>query len=137
MTNIGNFLDGRTLLVGSPFRSLSFLIASVAGAGSVALAAYLLFRHLQMLTVNAAVLLGVLIGAQLVYQWWRVLRYRSKIRALYLKSSGEDTKEGSPLDIAVRVAVGGLVDVLFFSYGIAFSALVLIGFLLFRLDGLR
>jgi hypothetical protein len=40
---------------------------------------------------------------------------------------------GSPLDPGVSVAFRGMLDVLFFSYGISVVALGLIGFLLSRL----
>jgi len=83
-----------------------------------------------------AAILSTPIGAQLVYQWWRVLRYRAKVREIYSKSSNEDVKEGSAFDLATRISARGMIDLLFFSYGVTVFALVLIGALLSRLDGL-
>ena len=137
MSDIGNFMDGRNLLTGSPFRSVYFLIASVAGTACIVVDVYLLYRHRQTLTIYAVLILSTLIGLQSIYQWWRTLRFCSKMRELYSKASEEGMKEGAHLDVALRVAAGGMIDLLFFSYGITFIALILIGFLLSRLDGLR
>jgi len=71
------------------------------------------------------------IGIQLIYQWFRALRCRAKIRELYSKGSDAD----SGLNVAVFVAARGMIDILFFSYGIALFALILIGLLLSRLEG--
>jgi len=136
MSEIGNFLDGRGFLMGSPFRSVYFLITSVVGVGCIVVDVYLLYRYRQTLTISAALMLSTLIGLQLIYQWWRVLRYRAKILEAYSKGSEEEVKGGSPLDVALRVAAGGMIDLLFFSYGITLVALILVGFLLSRLDGL-
>ena len=137
MSNVGNFPAGRGLLMGSPFRSVNFLIASVVAAGAVVVDVYLLYRHWQTLTAYTVMILSALIGVQLIYQWWRVLRCYGRIQELYSKASDEGVNEGANLDAAVRVATGGMTDVLFFSYGIALSALILVGVLLTRLDGLR
>ena len=129
MSHFGSFLDGRRFLAASPFRSLSFVIASIAGLCAVIIDVYLIYRYLNTATVQLALILSISIGVQLIYQWFRVLRYRAKIRDLYTKGSDD----GSHLDVAVRVAVAGMIDVLFFSYGITIVALILIGFLLSRL----
>jgi hypothetical protein len=59
------------------------------------------------------------------------------MQELRAKSSTEETKDGSLLDAAARMYVRGMIDLLFYSYGIAIFALILIGLLLSRLDGLR
>ena len=137
MSDIGNFLDGRSFAAGSPFRSLSFLVTSIVGLGSVVVDVYLIYRHWHTAPAYVAPILGIPIGIQLIYQWWRVLRYRAKIREIYSKGSDEEVKEGSPLDVAARVSARGMIDLLFFSYGITVFALILIGVLLSRLDGLQ
>jgi len=137
MSDIGNFLDGRSLPAASPFRSVSFLTASVLGLGSVIIDVYLIYRHWQTAPAYVAPVLGIPIGVQLIYQWWRVLRYRTKIREIYSKGSDGYVKGGSPLDTAAQVGARGMIDLLFFSYGITVVALILIGFLLSRLDGLK
>jgi hypothetical protein len=105
MGDIGNFPDGRSLLIGSPFRSAYFLIASAAGAGCIVVDVYLLYRHRQVLTTYAVLILSILIGLQSMYQWWRALRYYGKIRELYSRATDEGVKEGFYLDTALRIAV--------------------------------
>ncbi len=137
MSDISNFLGGRNVPARSPFRSASFLLASIVGLGSVVIDAYLIYRHWHTAPAYVAAILSTPIGAQLVYQWFRVLRDRAKLRELYSKGSVEEAEGGSPLDVAARVAARGMIDLLFFSYGIAIFALILIGALLSRLDGLK
>lgn len=138
MSDIGNFLGGRSgFSERSPFRSASFLIASIVGLGSVVIDVYLVYRHWYTTPAYVAVILSTPIGAQLIYQWFRVLRDHAKLRELYSKGSTEETKDGSLLDVAARVSARGMIDLLFFSYGIAIFALILIGLLLSRLDGLK
>jgi hypothetical protein len=138
MSDIGNFLGGRTSFSSkSPFRSVSFLVVSIIGLGSLVIDVYLVCRHWQTAPAYVAVILSTPIGAQLLYQWFRVLRHRAKLRELYLKGSVEETKDWSLLDVAARISARGMLDLLFFSYGIAIFAMILIGLLLSRLDGLR
>jgi hypothetical protein len=138
MSDIGNSLGGRSgFSERSPFRSPSFLIASIVGLGSVVIDAYLVYRHWYTAPAYVAAILSTPIGAQLIYQWFRVLRDQAKLRELYSKGSVEETKDGSLLDVAARVSARGMIDQLFFSYGIAIFALILIGLLLSRLDGLK
>jgi len=119
----------------SPFRSVSFLVASIIGLGSVLIDLYLICRHWDRAPTYVVVILSTPIGAQLLYQWVRVVGYRAKVREIFSKSSNEDLREGSPLDVATRISARGMLDLLFFNYGIAFFALMLIGALLWRLDG--
>jgi hypothetical protein len=132
MSDIGNFIEGRGSSAARPFHSFSFVLVSILGLGSVGFDVYLIFRHWRSAPAYVAAILSMPIGIQLIYQWFRVLRYRAKIRELY--SKGSDA--GSGLNPAVVVAVRGMIDILFFSYGIALFALILIGLLLSRLEGL-
>jgi len=134
MSDVSNFIEGKNI---SPFRLVSFWAASVVGLGSVVIDIYLVYRHWHTAPIYAAFILSTPIGAQLIYQWFRVLRDCAKLRELRSKSSVEETKDGSFLDAAERASVRGMVDQLFYSYGIAIFALILIGLLLSRLDGLR
>jgi len=134
MSNVSNVVDGGD---SSPLRSVSFLIVSIVGLVSVVIDIYLVYRHWHTAPMYVAFILSTPIGAQLIYQWFRVLRDCAKLRELRAKSSVEETKDGSFLDVAERASVRGMIDQLFYSYGIAIFALILIGLLLSRLDGLR
>jgi hypothetical protein len=130
MSDIGKSVGGRRSSAASPFRSLSFVVASILGLCAVMIDVYLICRYWHTAPAQVAPMLALPIGLQLIYQWWRALRCRRKIQELYSKASDD----GSPLDVAVRVAAEGMIDVLSFSYGITFFALMLIGLLLSRLE---
>jgi hypothetical protein len=132
MDDFRGYIDGRSFLTGSTFRSGYFLSASIVGLCAVVIDVYILIHHWQALNKGAVVVLGGLIGVQLIYQWWRTLRYYSKVRELYSMRS-EDARDGTPLDVALRIAVGGLVDILFYCYGMTLMALIFIGVLLTHL----
>lgn len=136
MSDTGNFTDGRGLLTRSPFRSGLFIVTSSVALGSILVDAYIIYRHWRTAGVYAALILSTLIGLQLIYQWLRALRYYAKLRDLYA-GSDEEIRAGSPLGIALRIAAGGMVNLLFFSFGTILLALILIGVLLTRLDGMR
>src|SRR6266849_6453545 len=116
MSDIGNFIDGRGLLTRSPFRSGYFVVASLMALGGLLANAYMICRYWRAMGVYGAFVLGSLVGVEQIYQWWRALRYYAKLRELY-SGSDIEMREGSPLGIALRVAAGGIVDLLFFSYG--------------------
>ncbi len=128
MTDIEKFL-GVQNLSGSPFSSASFLAASVLGLTSIVTAAYLTYRLWDTSQTFAALVFAIPMGLQLVYQWCRVLKCRAKIREIYAKDFSAGI-EGSCVDVAVHVALRGLIDLLFFSYGVTMLALILIEFLL-------
>jgi hypothetical protein len=104
--------------------------------GAILVDAYIIYRHWRTAGVYAALILSTLIGVQLIYQWLRVLRYYAKLRDLY-SGSDEEIRAGSPLGVALRIAAGGMINLLFFSFGTILLALILIGVLLTRLDGMR
>jgi hypothetical protein len=131
MSNVGNFV-GRRSSAASPFRSLSFMVVSILGLAAVAIDVYLILRHWNTAPAYVVPILGILIGVQLIYQWFRVRQSGSKLQELCSK----ELDEGALLETAVLLATRGIMDVLFFSYGIAVVALALIGLLLSRLDGL-
>lgn len=134
MSEAGKFIDRGGL---SPFRSASFWAASAVGLGCVVIDIYLVYRHWHSAPVYVAFILSTPIGAQLIYQWFRVLRDCARLRELRSKSSVEENKDWSFLDAAERASFKGMIDQLFYFYGIAIFALILIGLLLSRLDGLR
>lgn len=134
MSDPTNCIDGNNFMTSSPFRSGYFLFATALGLASAVVDIYLIYRHWHTAPGYVVPILAIPIGLQLLYQWWRILRYRSKIRILCLTGQGDDKRA---LDIGTRIAVGGMIDLSFYSNGIAFFALILIGCLLTRLDGLR
>jgi hypothetical protein len=128
------FMDGRSFLIDSPFRSGRFWIVTALGLGAFAtdILILILFRHLLSVYIIAG--LAVLVGVQIVYQWWRILRYYARIRSLYSMKSADEAEEGSPLDLALRVAAGGLSDLLFYCFGMALIMLVVLGAFLAHID---
>ena len=137
MNQIGNFPDGIVIIQNSPWHSMYFRVTSSLGAISVLLVAYLLNKHWQTLSQFSIIGLGIFVGAHLIYQWWRALRYHAKIRALCSTSSSENPDAGTPHDAALRIAVGGIDEILFYSFGMTLICLVLIGGFLTRLDGIH
>lgn len=135
--DIRGLVDGQAFLKGSPFHSGYFLIASAIGFISVTIDVYLIIRYWKTLNAYVAIVLGVLIGVQLAYQWWRALRYYSHIRDLYSRRSEDEAKEGTSLDAALRVAAGGLTDILFYCYGMNLVTLILIGAIFKHLEGVK
>jgi len=137
MNDLRTFVDGRCFLTGSPFRSMHFVVASTLGLVAFVVDVCVIYRHRETLNIYVAVVLGILIGVQIIYQWWRALRYYSKIRKLYAMRSEEEARAGTPLDIALRIAAGGITDILFYCYGMTLVALILIGVLLTRLEAVK
>lgn len=117
--------------------SVRFLVASCLTLASIALDAYLIYRHWHTAPAYVVPILSIPIGLQLIYQWWRVLRYQAKIQDLYSKGVDIGVPKGSALDFTVRVATRAMIELLFFSNGMILLALILIGGLLTRLDGIK
>ena len=125
-----SLIDDRCLLTKSPFRSGYFVVVSAMGVASMALVVYLLGHFWQELNFFVAIALSVPIGCQLLYQWLRVLKYYSKIRESYSKRPAVDAIEGNTDDEALRIAAGGITDVLFYSNGMILCSLAIIAALL-------
>src|SRR4051794_24830986 len=128
MNDFSTPVEGRSLPAAWPFGSASVMVVSIIGFAGVMIDVYLVCRYWHTAPAFVVPILAIPIGVQLVYLWWRMLRYRDKIRQLYLKSANDDPS----LSATVRVAAEGIVDVLLYSYGIIIVALILIGFLLSR-----
>jgi hypothetical protein len=135
MGEIRTYMDGRRFLRDSPFRSWQFRSASMVGFVAVCADVYLIVRYWQRLSINAAECLVVLIGIQVVYQWWRTIRYYRKLRELYSLKPGAEAPAGSPVDLALRITAGALTEALFYFNGTALAALIFIGVLMSRLFG--
>jgi hypothetical protein len=105
--------------------------------GAIAIDSYLIYRHWHTAPKYVAFILSTPIGAQLIYQWFRMLRGCTKYRELCASVPTHEKKDETVLEIAGRLFLRETVDQLTYFYGVAIFALVLIGFLLSRLDGLR
>lgn len=135
MSQVGNYLDGRVLLTKSPIHSGYFVNASIPCFGAVMLVIYLVLTYHQVMTANFIVLLGAYVGLHSFYQWWRCVRYLNRVRQLYTSVSEDQRSPGAQMDIALRTATGGIVDLLFFGSGMTICSLVLIWALLRHLTG--
>lgn len=124
-----SFIDGRCFLTRSPFRSGYFVVITAMGVASIALVVYLLCDYWRDLNTFVAIILALPIGSQLLYQWLRALGYYSKIRDLYSKKPTDGVLEAGS-DEALRIAAGGITDVLFYSYGMILCSLATIAALL-------
>ncbi len=122
-------MAGRGHSAAFPFRQASFAAAAALGLICVAADVHLICRYVNTAPQYVVLTLSFPIGIQLVYQWWRALRYRAKLRELYKASV-----QTSCIDVVVRVAAAGIIDTLFYSYGIAIFALILVGALLHALE---
>ncbi len=137
MNEFGGLLDGRMFLTNSPFRSWHFLGTSVVGLGILVMDTYILCRHWHTLSLGVIVVLGVFIGVHTIYQWWRALLYYSKIRQLHNMEISQENNDISPQETVLRIAAGGITDILFYSFGMTFIALIIIASTLSHLDGIR
>jgi hypothetical protein len=132
-----NFLDGRKFLSARPFRSGYFVVISITGLLAFVANSYVAYKLWLTISQHAGLLLGILVGLQIVYQWWRALRYYDVIRRLYSMRLKEEAIDGSPLDAALRIALGGLTDILFYCYGTLLVISIVIGALLKHLERVR
>jgi hypothetical protein len=137
MGEVGNYLDGRVLLTKSPTRSGYFVNASIPCFGAVLAAAYLVFTYHRVMTANFIVVLCVYIGLQAFYQWWRCVRNLNRVRQLYASVSEDQRVPGTQIDLALRVATGGMVDLLFYGSLMTICSLALIWALLRHLAATR
>jgi hypothetical protein len=140
IANIGEiraFLDGRCFLRNGPLQSGYFLVASLVGLVAFVADGYLIYRQWSVPHMMGMCGLAGLIGIQIVYQWWRALRYYAMIRKLYSLRTQTEAQDGTPLDAALRIATGGLTDILFYSYGMLIVSLAIIGLILRHLEPVR
>jgi hypothetical protein len=124
MDEIKRFLDGRCFLDGHPLRSWRFVLVTVLGV--VAIAVSIIFSYIHQDASRhrfAWIGFATVFSIQLVSQWFRALRYYSRIRSL-CSGSKADTAERGANDLALRIAAGGLTDFLYYYYGLALTILV-------------
>jgi hypothetical protein len=99
--------------------------------------AYLIHRHGDAIPGNFALTLALWIGLQTLIQWVRALRYYSRMRELYKAEAREGLTANSPLERALRIASGGIAELLFNSFLITLIALFMIMKLLTHIDGIK
>ena len=133
----GARIDGSVFLARSPFRSGNFRVASAIGIGAVVVDGLILVHYRSLLNFNETVLLAILIGLQIIYQWWRVMSYLSLIRNYYSSGITEQTQEDNGLFKALQVAASGLTHTLLYCNGMLLCALVLIAALLHRIATIK
>jgi len=137
MSEIGNFLDGRKFLTGSPFRSGYFITVSLIGLASIGFMVFIIQQHRRVLTTNYVIVLCSMIGGQTIYQWLRSLRYFRRIRELFSQAEISHGGTSDSIELALRVAAGAIVDILFYTSGMTLFSLFLIMWLLERLEQLK
>jgi hypothetical protein len=135
VNELGNYLDGRTFLTRSPIRSGYFVNASIPCLGAVFIVAYLVLAYHHVMTANLVVVLCAYVGLQSLFQWWRCVRNLNRVRQLYTSASEDQRAPGTPMDLALRIATGGIVDQLFFGSLMTVCSLALIWVLLRHLGG--
>lgn len=122
--------DGGRFLSTSAFRSARFLVLTALGFAAIVFDLSILFLNRRAEHFSSLVVIGLVVAAQLLQSWWRILVFYSTIRSLYAAATVEgEVREGSPLDLALRTATGGMTNLLFYCYGIALMLLVLVGLL--------
>ena len=131
------YLDGRSFLTSHPSRSGYFLVASLLGLSALITDGYLIYQQWSVPNMMGMCGLEGLIGIQIVYQWWRTLRYYAMIRRLYSMKSQKEGEEGTPLDAALRISAGGLTDFLFYSYAMIIVALAVIELILKHIEAAK
>lgn len=123
-------MDGGLFLAKAPMHSWYFRIASVLGFGCVLADIFLIWRYYSLLPVGVVVILGVFVGVQAAYQWWRALKYYAQIRHFCAQNPRTNIGEQSPRNDALRLAAGGITDILFYGYGMTLVALIVLGLVL-------
>jgi len=135
MGELGDYPGGRALLTKPPMRTGLFVNASVACLGVVVFVVYLVLTYHRAMTAYFIVVLCGYVGLQSFYQWWRCVRCLNRVRQLYSSVSEDQKVPGTPIDLALRVATGGAIDLLFFGSCMTICFLALIWALLRHLTG--
>lgn len=137
METTRNSIDGRIFLAGSPLRSTYFRIVTVVGLCIVTIDVYILARYWRTLPLPLVAVLGALIGAQTIYQWWRALYYYRLIRRLHGTEAANGENAQRSKQTALSVAVAALTDMLFYSFAMVLILLIVIALCLAHLQGTR
>ena len=132
--DIRGLLDGQRFLVQRPFRSGCFVVMSAVAVLCLLIDAVSVFHSTGAPNERLVLFLGIAIGLQVVALWRRAVRYYSHIRQLYA-SRQLDVASNATLDLVIRIAAGGLTDLLFYSFGMLVTALVMVWGLLTHFGG--
>ena len=102
-------IDGRQFFSRSPFLSGHFLVASGMNLACIAMELFLVFHHAAKISPSTELFFAVL-GIVILLSWLGTLRHIRRLRALYLEGLVREVEAGSPLDVALGVAAGEIVD---------------------------
>jgi len=120
----GNNAGGLLLLQKPLLRSPYFLISSTLGVLCLAFNIYLAHAHWRALWDTGIVRYSVPVGLQLVYLWWRALRYYARIESLCAEYPVENAGQAEFRRTLLATVSGALSDLLFWSFAIAFMMLL-------------
>jgi hypothetical protein len=97
----------------SPLQSPRLLFIGISNAACLVFDLSVLFRHWFEMHAHARYVL-IAVGAVLLISFLGSIRNLTRLRALYLDLDEETHKagQGSPMDIALGVAAGGITDCL-------------------------
>lgn len=126
----GSGRDG-LLSVHSPMqRSFYFWFATFLGICCIAIDIYIAAAHWRLIRGREFSILTVPIGLQVVYQWWRVLRYENKIKALVDNLNNDRMQAETIVNEMPSIARGALMDVLLWSFILALWLLLYVNSIL-------
>jgi hypothetical protein len=112
-------IDGGRFFLRSPFRSVSFLLASSLCLACVLFDTYSLHRDWSRLSTGAAYAL-YFAGYSVVIIWGRVYRGLSKLGELYAAAHTPEGKPDTRVDVMMGIAASTSIQTLFFSTGTIF-----------------
>jgi hypothetical protein len=135
LSQMSNYADGEIFISRSPISSLHFVGITLTSLAALLFAAYLALTYHRFVTANFIVALCCYVGLQSFYQWWRCVKTLNRVRQLYESVPEYERTQGSRMNLALRVAVSGLVDLLFWGSGVTICSLALIWTLLRHLSG--
>ena len=118
-------ISGLSFFSRSPFYSLRVLVVGATNLVCVFLDASLLIRFWDRMPSHAKHVL-IIFGVVLVFSWWGSIRNLNRLRDLYINLDQETTGAGpgSPMDIALGVAAGGITDCLLCISGLTFLTIM-------------
>lgn len=119
-TNQASSISGLLAVRTSIFRSPYFIFATVVGIAGLGLDGYAVLLRKGPLGQKALLLCAILVFFQIINLWIRFVRYHAGINEIRVSSA---FKEKEALLTLKAVAVGGLTEMLFWSFLLVFLLL--------------
>jgi hypothetical protein len=117
-------VDG-LLLLGKPlFRSSYFWLATAVGAACLIGDAYIIFEHWQLLSEKGVLWFSIPLILQVIFLWWRVLRYYDRLKDLCPDEVLADSSMETRRQTILATAAGGLTDILFWAFALHFLMII-------------